>query len=263
MTLTINIQHYLNLHILIGLILRKTQNQSSSSITNNLTTNNPMLMAFTQLLVINVVNMCAKNWHQLLSVIWILNIPIGLILRKREINLRRQSLTIQQQTHDVCIVVTDKCGQYLCRKLAPTIKRDLNLHIPIGLILRKTPNRFLLSSLTAQQERFLCPWYVSFHLPFSILLILFQTLTPLHFFTSTQPLPNHPSPNHSHNHSPKPLSKPLPFTLQFSPIAHTFVYLVFYPVIALLISPLSLARSFSNSPSCSSCNHPHSFTFAH
>jgi len=168
-----------------------------------------MLMAFTQLLVINVVNMCAKNWHQLLSVIWILNIPIGLILRKREINLRRQSLTIQQQTHDVCIVVTDKCGQYLCRKLAPTIKRDLNLHIPIGLILRKTPNRFLLSSLTAQQERFLCPWYVSFHLPFSILLILFQTLTPLHFFTSTQPLPNHPSPNHSHNHSPKPLSKSL------------------------------------------------------
>ena len=174
----------------------------------------------------------------------------------------QSSSSIQQQTHDVCIVVTDKCGQYLCRKLAPTIKRDLNLHIPIGLILRKTPNRFLLSSLTAQQDSYVHGMLVSIS-PFRFFLFSFKLLHrctfshPPNLFPIT-PLPTALTiilPNHSPNH--------FPFTLQFSPIAHTFVYLVFYPVIALLISPLSLARSFSNSPSCSSCNHPHSFTFAH
>ena len=83
------------IEIPIGLILRKTRNRFSSLITNNSTTKNPMLMVFNR-------NCCQYVCKKLTPTIEHgLNLHISIvILRGREIDFRRQSLT--QQPRILC-----------------------------------------------------------------------------------------------------------------------------------------------------------------
>ena len=65
-----------------------------------------------------------------------LDIPIRLILRRREIDFRHQSSLNQQpriHAHIIYMFVKRKCCQCVCRKLTQNIKYDLNLTIPIAM----------------------------------------------------------------------------------------------------------------------------------
>ena len=73
-----------SLHITICLIFRKRE----ISITGNpkSATKNRILMKFTCMLSQTILDVCAENWHRILSTILSLHITIRLIFRKLEIN---------------------------------------------------------------------------------------------------------------------------------------------------------------------------------
>ena len=107
------------------------------------------------------------------------------------------------------------------QKMALTIKRDLNLQIPMAWFFEKAKSIFVINYQQLNNKEFYAHSTlvsISTFRFFGNFLILFESLTPLHFLTFSQPLPNHPSnpsPNCSHNHSPKPISKSLSL---YSPI---------------------------------------------
>ena len=148
-----------------------------------------MLMKFTCLLNVSVANVCAKNWHRLLSMIWI------------------------------------------CMNA--------------WLDSTKTWNQFSSSITNNSQPRIQCSLFFIFSFVSSMILILFQYLTPLLF----SHFPNH-SPNHSlHSSIQSPFTLPFSLSsLSFSSNRSHFCLVTLFSSDPTIDLP-SFFRSFSNSPS--------------